>query len=365
MLPLIYCAASRVLSPGTMRLVGRITKPESCVVTEERNKDYTVASTINPTDELVDVIEDQMFLVCKPNPFDDPQFFEIQGSNYDGIGRLQISGKHIKHCAFNNLIIPDYTSTGGRGTPSEHWEFVKGSFVLRNNFNFVSDIQNSGYIETGYNKADTLGRFFEEMAAEYSGEYHYDNFNVNLCAARGSHKNYVLRWDKNISNPQLSLSTADIKSHVVAYGTVHVNVGSGYDIQMCSDPYLINGQNSKLNKIFMLDASERMTVKEIGDPQISGEYERAKADLNRIASNYRGEVSGQESVNLRVDYRPRLDEMKEVGLCDTVDVLLKSGRTVTAKITKTEFDSLRERWNAIELGKAKLNLTSYISRRRK
>ena len=349
-----------------MNYEGRITRPESCLVTEERNKDYTLAASILPTDPLIDTIQDQYFLSAKPNPFDEPQLFEITDSAYDGIGRLQIQAKHIKHCAFNNMIEPGFSDTGVSVTPANHWENIQDSIVLPNHFQFSSNITDDGYIETGYSKADTLGRFFEEMAAEYGGEYHCDNFNIRLLSARGSHKPYLLRWDKNIDNPQLSLSTADIKSHVVAYGTVHVNVGAnGYDIQMCSDPYEINGQTSKVNKIFMLDATDRMTIKEIGNPQSGDVYAPVKAELNSIAANYHGEVSYHESVNLKVDYRPRLDEMAAVGLCDTVDVLLRNGRIVTAKITKTVYNTLLERWESIELGNAKLNLSKLLATKRR
>ena len=70
------------------------------------------------------------------------------------------------------------------------------------------------------------------------------------------------------------------------------------------------------------------------------------------------------NVNLTVNYCPALDEMSAVGLGDTVDVMLKGGRTVEAKITKTVFDSLSERWTSIELGKEKLMLSKYIAKTR-
>ena len=363
MLPLLYLTASRYFAPGAMQYIGRITKLESCLVTEERNKDYTFEASVLPTDSLINDIKNQRFLMAKPNPTDPPQFFEIQNSDYDAIGRVKISGKHIKHCAYNNIVTADLDDSGFSDTILRHWDKIQNSLVYPNYFNFTSDISGEGFIETGYNKADTLGRFFEEMAAEFSGEYHVDNFDIRLLSARGKQNNYLLRWDRNIENPQLSLSTSEIKSHIVAYGTVHVNSGSGYDVQLCSDPYEINGQTSETNKIYMLDATERMRVKEI-DSTRAEEISRVKADLNRVAAAYHGEVAGQESVNLRVDFRPRLDEMSAVGLCDTINVRLKGGRVVQAKITKTVFDVLHERWEAIELGKARMNLADIVKRKR-
>ncbi|MEE0873959.1 MAG: phage tail spike protein [Ruminococcus sp.] len=335
----------------------------TCLVTEERNKDYTLEASISPTDGLIDEIKNQHFIMAKPNPTDAPQYFEIQECEYDSIGRLSLKGKHIKHCSYNNIVTADLDDSGYSDTPLQHWSKVQNSLIFPNYFNFTTDITSSCFVETGYSKADTLGRFFEELAAESSGEYHFDNFNIRLLSTRGKQSNYLLRWDKNIENPQLSLSTSDIKSHVVAFGTVHVNSGSGYDVQLCSDPYEISGETSLLNKIFMLDATERMRVKEI-DSTRAEEISRVKADLNRVAAAYHGEVAGQESVNLRVDFRPRLDEMSAVGLCDTINVRLKGGRMVQAKITKTVYDSLHERWEAIELGKARMNLADIVKRKR-
>ena len=72
----------------------------------------------------------------------------------------------------------------------------------------------------------------------------------------------------------------------------------------------------------------------------------------------------KDNVNLTVKFRPALDEMSEIGLGDTVDVMLKGGRTVEARLTKTTFNSLAERWESIEIGEEKLKLSNYIAKRR-
>jgi phage-related protein len=366
MQPLLY--KSTALSPGedTMQYLGRLTKCEKCVVSEQLNDDYSVKAVFLPTDELIDEIWDQRFLMAKPSPFDPPQFFEICGSEYDEIGRLAVSGRHIKHCCYNNVVYSDYESSGLK-TPANHWAYVtqRGGLCFDTHFTFDSDITDANSMTVGYRSAETLGKFLEEMAERFGGEYHYDNFNISLLRARGSRKNYVLRWNRNIGSPVLSLSTADIYSHVVAYGDFTYN---GNTVRIVSPtPASLTGTTSQLYRVFMYNATGHFANTTISD--MRAELSGIQSSLNSWASYYRShgaknDLQSTENVNLRVDYRPALDEMTAVGLGDTVDVMLKGGRTVEAKITKTEFDSLAERWTAIELGKEKLKLSKYIARSR-
>ena len=54
--------------------------------------------------------------------------------------------------------------------------------------------------------------------------------------------------------------------------------------------------------------------------------------------------------------------MAAIGLGDTVDVMLKGDRTVEAKIMKTVYNVLSERWESIELGQELLKLSDYIAK---
>ena len=77
MLPLLYEPTHPIPSPDRLRYLGRLTKCKSCVVTSQINNNYDLSAAFFITDELLDRIENQNFLLAKPNPFDPPQFFEI------------------------------------------------------------------------------------------------------------------------------------------------------------------------------------------------------------------------------------------------------------------------------------------------
>lgn len=379
MLPLLYESTTPILQPNKMNFLGRLTKSQKCSVSEKLNGDYMLSAVFSPTDELISEIRNQRFLYAKPNPFDPPQFFEIYNCSISRNDMLSLNARHIKHCCYNNVLIPDNSDGAQFDTPQGHWDFCTsaGSLEFDNFFSFSSTISELKAMETGYTKSDTLGAFLKEMARSFGAEYHYDNFSIDLLASRGSKKNFVLRWNKNIGSPNLSLGADNIYTHVVAYAdfTAKYTIGGvehEYPIQVCSRPRLISefasGANGQLYKILMYNATnlfEETTV----DPTDGTFYTNTKAKLGWAAAKYivgstREELQISENVNLKVNYRPRLDEMQELGLGDTVDVMLKGGRTVEARITKTQFDCLAERWTSIELGYEKIKLSNYISKTR-
>ena len=374
MLPLLYRSSNQIVAPDRMQYLGRLTKCTKCTAVEKLNGDYTLAASLAPTETLLDKIQNQRFIMAKPNPFDDPQYFEIYDMQFDEVNRLTISARHIKHCLYNNVISPVISNGAETDTPSGHWNTCCLSNILSfdNFFSFSSNISSAAAMERGYTKADTIGKFLEEMATAFGAEFHFNNFEIQLMDQRGERKNYVLRWNKNIGSPNLSLAAGEVYSHVVTYAELTAkytrdNHNYEYPVQICSDPRVISYDNQKLYKVYMYNATNQFKEKEV-DPTVDQGYRGIKSALNTlsrqlITTGEGAKLKTKESVNLKVNYRPALDEMNEVGLGDTVDVMLKGGRTVEAKIAKTEYDCLAERWVSIELGEEKMKLSNYIARR--
>lgn len=386
MLPLLYKSGRRP-SPSSMKYIGRLTKCEECIVNEELNGNYSISAAFLPTDDLFLEIQSQRFIMAKPNPFDEPQFFEIFECNYDESGRLAVKGRHLKHCGYNNVIITDIMSEAFEDTPQNHWDFctdiTNRSLAFANNFTFASDITENISMEIGYTKSDTIGKFLEEMAEASGGEFHFDNFNILLKTSRGENKPFVLRWNKNIGEPNLSLSAEELYTHVIAVANFTTRYKSGdtyveFPIQLSSKrPEQIRGKTSKLDRVYIYDATEDLKndYKPVWDfnPNVAvtpDDYEKIKNILGQYAVKFARSDGGSkelplsENVNLTVNYQPALEDMKQVGMGDTVTVMLKNDYVVSAKITSTSFDSLSERWKSIELGEKKLKLADIITRRR-
>ena len=374
MQPLLYYSNHPIPSPARMKYLGRLTKCIKCSVSTQINSDYQLSAVFSPSDELINEIQNQRFIAAKANPFDPPQYFEIYDYSTDESGKVTVSARHIKHCAFTNIMKSDNARGAQSDTPQGHWDFCcqYGNLSSENFFTFSSAITATGAMEIGYTKADTIGMFLEEMARVFGGEFHFDNFNIGFSASLGTKKNYVLRWNKNIGSPKLDINTAQLYTHVAAFANFTAKytlegVNYEYPVQFCSDPKLINGgwDGVSLYRTLMVDVTNRFPETTISYT----EFAEKQSAVNSYASWYARNgtlisVQTAPNVNLTVNYRPALDEMSAVGLGDTVDVMLKGGRTVEAKITKTVFDSLSERWTSIELGKEKLMLSKYIAKTR-
>ena len=359
MLPLLYESTSRVPSPGSMNYLGRLTKCKSCVVTNQINSNYDLSAAFTITDELLDKIENQRFLMAKPNPFDPPQFFEIY-NYYEENNAVTVKGRHIKHCAYNNMLLDVFTSGGATTTPQGHWNLIAPTLYFNNAFSFSSAIVTTAAMQTGWSRAGTLGDFLKEMAQVFGGEFYYDNFNISFMRRLGSKKNYVLRWNRNITDPKLTLTADNVYSHVVAYGNFKIRE-TGTDTTLCSLPHAI-GSGQKLYKIYMYDATGTFDNTEISRDEISTYQSDLSQRAIAFVNSAGNAVQTAESPNLTVNYRPILDEMSAVGLGDTVDVELKSGRIVEGRITKTSYDSLAERWTSITLGNEKLKISDLIAK---
>lgn len=371
MLPLLYQSTTAQPTANSMQLVGRLTHCVKCTGFEKLTGDYTLSAEFSPNDPLIGEIYNQRYLLEQANPFDPPQFFFIHNTSISENGTVTVSASHIKHICNNKLIGIELSQSAQSDTPTAHWNRVAQN-LGDNQFSFLSDISTTAAMKIGYTKVDTLGKFLEELKAAFAGEYRYNNFTVELLKNRGTKKNYVLRWNKNIGTPRLNLSTSNLYTHVVAYAELTAKYSRGsvnyeYPVQLCSNPINITAARN-LPKIYMLNATDQFESKEI-DPTAGSGYNGVKSKLNTIARTYaRGkalsELQTAENVNLQLTYRPALNEMREIGIGDTVDVMLKGGRTVEAKITATTFDCLAERWTAIELGEEKLKLSDYIAKRR-
>lgn len=368
MLPLIYATSSEQPSATSMTCIGRLTKCIKCEVTEVLNGDYSLSASFSPTDPLIDEVQNQRFISAKSNPFDDNQLFEIHSCSYSQNGTLSINARHIKHCSYNNILLDIYGSSKPAITPTLHFNNAEELLAFDNNFSFSSDISSAKEISAGWTKACSLGEFFEELADVFDGEYHYDNFSITFNQSRGSKKDYLLRWNKNIGSPSLELNTSNIYTHIVAAVDVTINRDGANSVKVraCSEPVRIRTAQSQIQRIKLINGNDYMTIKEFNYND-EGERYNFGVELHRaagiVANLYNNQIQRAESVNIKVDYKPKLEEMNNIGLADTVDVYLKGGRIIEAKIIKTVYDTLAERWQSIELGQAVDKLSKYIARR--
>ena len=127
MIPLVYETTSRILSLDSMHYLGRLTGCTECTVEESRNTDYTLSASVVKNSECAESAVVQNYIYAKPNPTDEPQFFEI----YEVVEKnnvLSIKAKHIKHNCYNNILAAGETSAQ-LYSPAEAYENLDLSLI--------------------------------------------------------------------------------------------------------------------------------------------------------------------------------------------------------------------------------------------
>jgi len=360
MIPLVYETTSRILSLNSMHYLGRLTGCTECTVEESRNADYTLSASVVKNSECAESAVVQNYIYAKPNPTDEPQFFEI----YEVVEKnnvLSIKAKHIKHNCYNNILAAGETSAQ-LYSPAEAYENLDALFD--NNYVFSSDITNRKSINLGYTQVCTLGDFLGGLEGSlldlFGGEYKWNNFNVSLLKNRGQKRAYSLKWGDNISSYEKTQSSETTISHVCAYATVYDEF-SKQDIQIIADPYEIFEQKAKTNKLSVYPVPDNLVNGIIVNSSTGDGYEFVKNTCRIAATAYiGGDKLGEIKSNIKVDVEAVLDDMQQFNLCDTVTVILSDSIAAESKIVKTTYDTLRERYKQLELGSFKTKLSDFV-----
>lgn len=366
MQPLLYMTKSRYPSAESMIYRGRFNSCISCIVNETVGDDYTLKMEIAAADELAGVVFPQMYVQETANPSDPPQFFEIYEVIPDN-RTVRINAKHIKHCAQNNVIDSRSLALNMQQpllTPQQHWDECILNAMFPTNFAFSSNIQTQKAMDAGYMKVATIGEFLEALQDTYNAELHYNNFSIELLTSRGVRRQLPLRWGNNLSAAEKTVSSEEIKSHVIGFARVK-DRATGKEIEILgTTPYEIANHAAVTNKLEMVDASELLQDYEINTADGSDTGVDYVRNVCQVAASmhFKNNSAGQLKTNFTVDIRAQLDEMREYCIGDIVPVIFNDSVEGTAKIVSGEYDSLLERWNSLELGSVKAKLADYIVR---
>ena len=360
--------------------LGFLRETLSCEVTEERNGEYFLEATISGSDRLANVITDSMFIKAKANDVDPPQLFEINKvvTLYGSGGKqINVSAQHIRRIAFNNYISNNVNYADDTGSPAQIMANVFSKLAMTNYFTFTSGIASLETIDMTDAPAKTLGEIIggkeNSLVSVFNAELHYDNFDIELLASRGRASNHRIMFGHNVSSCEQTLTNDASYSHIVGYAKVpeYVN-GSGSSsgsYKVITSAQVLTGSTRTFPKIKQIDFTNDLRdcfgndFKIVDGTLVPG----IKDKLNNLTAEKLSEYSGiaNKDVNIKIDYRPELDRLNNVGLCDTVNVVLGTGSVIRAQVTKVKYDSLAERYTMIEVGDPKPMLPAFFTKKRR
>ncbi|MBQ3265059.1 MAG: phage tail protein [Ruminococcus sp.] len=375
MQPILYSSFTLSGNSYHYNIVGVLTHCTKCEVHEIRNGAYTLSLETTVNEESADRILAQNVIAAKPNPTDPIQFFEIQKTTRSLDGIIKVEAKHIKHlcfqiCSDGGLDFSDsiYTYTG---TPQQVWNKLVSDFITGGSvpFTFSSNISSTRAFYLGMNTAEMLGNILGGKEGSFTdmwagGEFYWNNFAIEFKSQRGRNSGFRLRYGSNISSAIQSESCESMYSHVLPYGKVTGE--SQKTINFFAPRFEITGHQCQSDKTFMLDCTSLLDAY-VADDRHGTNYGEIRAAMTAYAQQYaQNNGLGQLNISIKVDVRAALDEMTEIGLCDTVDVILDNfGTTATAKIVDVTYDVLLERWTKIVVGAPTVTVADLILNKRR
>ena len=337
--------------------LGRLSDAITCQVTEERNGQYELAMTY-PVDgvHFSDIVH-SAFIYAIPADGKSPQAFRIYRIAKPINGIVKICAEHISYQT-SHIPVSPFTANnvasalqGLKDNAEETCPFIfwtdkttQGTFTVKAPESLRSRL------------AGTEGSILDVYGG---GEYEFDMYTVKLHQNRGYDRGVTLRYGKNITDIEQEENIASTYTGVMPYWT-GTDTDNNEIIVMLDEKVLhsSNAANFPYQRTVPLD--------------LTGEFSEqpTKAQLRTRAQAYMAANNiGVPSVSIKVSFVAlwQTEEYKDianlerVNLCDTVNVLFpKLNISATAKVVKTVYNVLQDRYDSIELGEAKSTLAQTI-----
>ena len=320
----------------------------SCEITEELNGAYLLSMTYPGNGANADKLELRNIILVKANPYGTPDAFRITKVEKDIAGELAVSAQHVSY-DLHGIPVAPFTANGVVAALAG----LTSASQVANPFSFTTT-RTVGSVFTVKHPTscrELLGGSSGSLIDTYGGEWSFDKFTARLWLRRGQDRGVEIRYGKNLTDMDHETEGevytgaypfwANDEGTLVTYGIV--NAPGTYDF----------------TRILTLDLSDKFETEPTG------------AQLQAAALAYlTGSAITAPNVSLRLswidlaqteEYKHLTTERVELG--DTVHVIYPAlGITAEARVNKTTYDALLDRYTEIELGKAKHSLAETISR---
>lgn len=349
-----------VLANDKTNGLGRLNDCVELLVTEHLNGQYTATMKYPVSGIHFNEIELQGIIKLSANQFDEPQLFRIVNVSKPLNGIVEYELNHITYDLSYTSVAP-FTSDYVRPTLVALWDNMTGG----KSFSISTDINDSEHRTHKFKneKPQSCRALFGGQEGSlidiFGGEYHYDNLKVELLDKRGADHGVKIKYGKNLTDITQDETNENVYTHVIPYAQ-----DSNKNTIIGDTITLFNVAESKM-RILNLDLSDKFQGENGEETKITVK------DVNREAHYYveRNNLT-EPRVSLDVSFLDlsqtveyaNIAPLETVSLGDTVYVdYPKLGVSAKARVIEYEWDSLRERYNSVEIGDAKARLSTTIA----
>lgn len=345
MKPILYESSEKQF---TTNGIGTLADAISCTVLEERNGSFELEMEYPLGGVHYDEIRNNRIILAMPSDGQKAQPFRIFKITRPIGGVVKIYAVHLSYDLSGIPVAP----FSANDCPSA-LNGLKSNSMIANPFEVWTDISGSGKYKQNSpasfrsRLAGTDGSILDSFGK--GAELEFDRLTVKVHQNRGRDNGVTIRYGKNLTDLKQQESIENVRTGVIAYWYKEEN--NTQDVIVGEIQYLENHADYPKENIYVLDCSADF------------EKKPDKQQLNTRAKQYiKANNIGVPKVSIDVSFiqlwqteeYKNIVSLERVSLCDTVHVVFdKLGVNAVAKVIKTEFDVLNERYIKITLGEAR------------
>lgn len=334
--------------------IGWLSECTACEVTEERNGVYELELVypIGAT-HANDIVPD-CYIKAKPNQTSANQLFHIYKVSKPINGEFTVYAEHVSYI-LSGYPVPTVSASGNAQVAiNAILTAAKNQLGKATGFTAATtDITLSSSINlSNVSARAALGGVEGSVLYTYGGEYEFDNYTIKIHKSRGKDNGVRIAYGKNMTELKCDVDMSASYTGIFGYvKTDDISLTSSYNVTNTS------GISTRiLARDFSSDFGSNTPTQSSLDAAVQKYAE--DNDINSIKASVTVSF-----VNLAQSPEyANIAPLEAVNLCDTVTIYHKElGVNIKAKVIKTVYDTIAEKYTKIELGSARADMSSIIS----
>lgn len=378
----------------------------SCIITEERNGTYELKMTYSIDGKWFSDISVDKFIVAKSNASGRAQPFRIYKVTSMLNGRMTIFAEHMSYIYRDVPIIrtpyADVDNLDNYAVNSIEWLLHQAIVGVKDNWDaetpvvdfplpidaddwsymYKSDVSNES-TSSVWNPAQPPSSLKEYLIGRqgsvlqfFGGEYQFDWTSVYLLENRGEDNGVTFIYGKNISNATQTIDMSNVYTGILPFWYGFVNQGDDKETLV----YLTNAPETSdefidFPEVVFADNHESFGYERVVCVDFTDKFEKPPswAELRDIAVSYVEENKISEpDVTIDVSFVTSAREsddiiekkFEQIQLCDIVTIVVPQFNVnIKAKVVKTVYDCLLEKYESISVGTIKKTFPQSIVER--
>lgn len=326
--------------------IGHLTDAISPHVVEERNGEFTFEMQYPIDGQHYDEIVMRSIILAKPNPQQQAQPFRVYRITKPINGVVTISANHLRY-DLEGVPVAPFTANSLYNALNA----MVSNRLVQSPFVFETDKWSNNQMSstTPCSTLSLMGGQQGSLLDIYGGEYEFDTYTIRLLSRRGTDSGITIRYGVDLIDLQQEENCANCYTGVLCFwksmdgdqivsGTIQ-STGTFDYVRIKIVDRSGNYEKAPTQEQLNADAVEYINANRVGVPRVSLNVSFATLEQTEEYQNIRRTVS----------------------LCDYVTIEFeKLGVSATAKIIRTDYDVINERYISVEIGDSRTSLADTI-----